>query len=94
MSEKILFKVAALWFELDSNLRPSSYKAQNIPLHYRIPSVYKLMWKEIPEEAIPPKKYVNFQQPKSIRYTQMFPGSQTDVCYPVAWISCLLRLAP
>ena len=31
-----LSKVATQWFELDSNLQHSGYKAQNIPLHHRV----------------------------------------------------------
>src|SRR6218665_920683 len=34
-----LYKVAAQWLEVDSNLRPSGCKAQNIPLHHRVPFV-------------------------------------------------------
>ena len=30
-------KFAMQWLEVDSNLRPSSCKAQNIPLHHRAP---------------------------------------------------------
>src|SRR5918994_2549816 len=32
-----LSKVATQWLEVDSNLRPSGCKAQNIPLHHRVP---------------------------------------------------------
>src|SRR6218665_1523314 len=32
-----LSNVATQWLEVDSNLRPSGCKAQNIPLHHRIP---------------------------------------------------------
>src|ERR1043165_7080906 len=32
-----LSKVATQWLEVDSNLRPSGYKALNIPLHHRVP---------------------------------------------------------
>src|SRR6218665_1477808 len=36
-----LSKVAATqWLEVDSNLRHSAYKAQNIPLHHRVQSIY------------------------------------------------------
>ena len=34
-----LSKVAAQWLEVDSNLWPYGYKAQNIPLHHRVPLV-------------------------------------------------------
>ena len=33
-----LSQVAVQWLEVDSNLRPSGCKAQNIPLHHRVPS--------------------------------------------------------
>ena len=32
-----LSKVATQWLEVDLNLQPSNYKAQNIPLHHHIP---------------------------------------------------------
>src|SRR6218665_2344018 len=34
---ELLSKVAMQWFEVDSNLRPSDCKAQNIPLFRRVP---------------------------------------------------------
>ena len=34
-----LFKDATQWLEVDLNLRPSGCKAQNIPLHHRIPLI-------------------------------------------------------
>src|SRR6218665_3005558 len=33
-----LYKVTKQWIEVDSNLRLSIFKAQNIPLHHHIPS--------------------------------------------------------
>src|SRR6218665_1510043 len=30
--------VATQWLEVDSNRRPSGYKAQNIPLHHHVPA--------------------------------------------------------
>src|SRR6218665_1279314 len=38
-----LSKVAMQWLEVDSNMQPSSYKAQNISLHHRIPFGYLAM---------------------------------------------------
>jgi len=32
-----LSKVASQWLEVDLNMRPSGCKAQNIPLHHRVP---------------------------------------------------------
>ena len=34
-----LSRVATQWLEVDSNLRPSGYKAQNIPLHHHVPNM-------------------------------------------------------
>src|SRR6218665_3868069 len=34
-----LSKVTTQWLEVDSNPRPSGCKAQNIPLHHRVPSM-------------------------------------------------------
>ena len=35
-----LSKAATQWLEIDSNLRPSGCKAQNIPLHHHVPLGY------------------------------------------------------
>src|SRR5688572_10123214 len=34
-----LSKVATQWLEVDSNLRPSGHKAQNIPPHHHVPII-------------------------------------------------------